>query len=115
MRTITPEEVEAAFHETGYQPVSYTYLYTETKCACALGILGVINQVPQAEIIKWVIDNFDSRYEMGISIGFMGKEKLSDVISNEDTEGIIRQGFEDGWKVRNHLKACGYKIKASAK
>ena len=114
MRTITPEEVEAAFKETGYQPISYAFLLTHNKEACALGVLGVVAGIAQTEIIKWINANFDSRYEIGLSVGFIGnKEKLSTDTVAIDNEGIIQQGFEDGWKVRKHLKGLGYKIKVA--
>lgn len=111
MRTITPEEVEAAFKETEYQPASYLFLSIEKKQACAIGILGLITGCEQDQILKWVSDNFDCRYEMGVTLGFKGYAKLGEQILKEDVQGIVQKGFDDGWEVRNHLKACGYKIK----
>ena len=112
MRTITPEEVELAFKETEYQPASYLFLDVEKKQACALGVLGLRAGCEQEQILKWLNHNFDCRYEMGVTIGFKGYAKLGEQALKEDKEGIVTQGFDDGWKVRNHLKACGYKIKA---
>ncbi len=82
MRRITPEEVVAAYKETGCKPAAFNFLITDsdgTPCGCALGVLAL-----QAKEGPTTVDQFaakiglDALYANGFVWGF------------DDTLGIRR-------------------------
>jgi hypothetical protein len=111
MRRVTPEEVQAAFRQTGFKPYgSIYYKYPEktksgwtTGLACGIGVLAVIAGKKESECSSWLDSNFDIRYLRGFGYAFYGHESLTDEATKFDRDGILQLGFSDGQAVHNHL------------
>jgi hypothetical protein len=99
MKRITPEEVVAAYKETGLKPVTDDFGNVRSKCGCALTALAYKNN-PTVELYD-ILVNFADDEDFGILP--YDENYLYDFISGFDRSTLRKgtQGLQDGLAARH--------------
>jgi hypothetical protein len=100
MKRITPEEVVAAYKETGLKPVTDDFGDERSKCGCALTALAYKNN-PTVELHTILYDFADGE---DFSVLPYDVQYIKDFISGFDRSSSLHkntQGYQDGSAARH--------------